>query len=233
MAKILISSIGTGDRIKGYRKAKYEYEKKICETTFISKALTEFLDIDKMFIVGTNGSIWDNVYSEFGGDEDIELEIYSKISEKKLSPKDLLVVNKEIDKYLKNTGSRAFLIDYGINENELWNNFDIYLKILEELHDDDEIYIDITHSFRSLSLFSFVMLQFGQTIYKKKFKIGGVFYGMLEYSFENKGITPIVDLKILFDLLEWMKAIENFTKYMAYLWHIFFDTFVYEHHPLQ
>ncbi|GAB6044542.1 hypothetical protein JCM11957_01400 [Caminibacter profundus] len=215
MSKILISSIGTGQKKDGgYRLAKYEYNGKVKETPFISKALCEFLDIDKLYLVGTSGSIWDSVYSEFGGsDEEVELELYEKQEQNVINEKDLEIIEEQINKFLNSKNSKCFLIEYGVNEDELWKNFEIYLRIFDNIEKDDEVYIDISHSFRSLALLSFVMLQFGNTIRKKDFKLKGVFYGMLEYSSQNNGITPVVDLKILFDLIEWMKAIENLTNY--------------------
>ena len=213
MARVLISNIGTGDREKGYRKAKYEYNNEIKETPFIAKALTEFLSVDKLFLVGTKKSVWDSVYEEFGGDEEKALEIWDEIKSDGISEENLRIVEKQIDSFLGNKGSKCFVINYGINEKELWDNFLIFLNILENLKEGDEVYLDITHSFRSLALMNFIMLEFGNTIKKKNIKVNGIFYGMLEYSWENKGITPIVDLKILFDLLEWIKAIDKFINY--------------------
>jgi len=215
MAKILISSLGTGQKkANGYAKATYEYKDQKLTTTFISKALANFLDIDKLFLIGTAGSIWDSCYHEFGGNsEDIELNLYEKIDNKSLNEDDLEIVSKIITNQLGADGSKCFLIEYGINENELWNNFDKYLQILNLIEDGDEVYIDISHSFRSLALMSFLMIEFGRTIKNKQFKIGGIFYGMLEYSKENNGITPIVDLKIFYELMEWIKAINAFKNY--------------------
>lgn len=211
MRKILISSLGTGQkRDGGYQKAKYSlHDKKIIETTFISKALQEFLGIDDVFLVGTNGSIWDSCYREFGGkDEDIELNLLAKIDNKSLNQDDLVVVNQQMG-----NNSKSFLIDYGTNEKELWDNFAKYLSILEHIQDGDIVYVDISHAFRSLALMSFLMVQFGLGVKNKKFTIGGIYYGMLEVSRENKGITPIVDLKMFYDLMEWIKAIEAFKNY--------------------
>jgi len=215
MAKVLIASLGTGHkRDGGYVKATYEYQGKKESTTFVSKALAKFLEIDKLFLIGTAGSIWDSCYQEFGGeDEDIALSLYEKIEEKSLTEEDLEIVSQTITKSLGSEGSQCFLIDYGINENELWSNFDKYLKILEHIEDGDEVYIDISHSFRSLALMSFLMIEFGQVIKNKQFKIGGIFYGMLEYRKENHNIAPIVDLKIFYELMEWMKAINAFKNY--------------------
>ena len=215
MANILISSIGAGNKNDGgYQTAVYGYNGKEIKTPFVSKALVEFFDIDKMFLLGTRGSIWDSVYAEFGGkDTKIEWQLYEKKEENRIYEDDLKIIEQQIDESLEINGSRCFLIEYGINEKELWENFRIYLKILEYLKKDDEVYIDITHSFRSLALFGLVMTQFGHTIKEKKFKIAGILYGMLEYRKHNNAIVPIVDLKILYDLIEWMKAIENLTKY--------------------
>jgi len=218
MANILISSLGTGQkRDGGYKKAKYSYNDQEIETTFISNALSQMLKIDKLFLVGTKGSIWDSAYKEFSKKEtyleEVELDLLEKTDEKTISEKELEIINQVIDTKLGQSGSKCFLIDYGLDDRELWNNFEKYIKILEHIEDNDVVYIDITHAFRSLSLMSFLMVQFGHIIKDKKFKIGGVFYGMLEVSYENNGITPIVDLKILYDLMEWIKAIDNFKNY--------------------
>jgi len=218
MANILISSLGTGQkRDGGYLEATYSYNNHQETTTFISSALSKMLKIDKLFLVGTSGSIWDSAYREFSSknnySEEIELDLYEKIEKKLITEKDLSIVNSTIDSKFSSKGSKCFLIDYGLNDVELWNNFEKYIKILEYVDDNDNVYIDITHAFRSLSLMSFLMVQFGHIIRDKKFKVCGVFYGMLEVSRQNNGITPIVDLKILYDLMEWMKAVDNLKNY--------------------
>jgi CRISPR-associated Csx2 family protein len=218
MAKILISSLGTGFKQDGgYKKAKYKYNEQEIETTFISKALSKMLNIDKLFLVGTKGSIWDSAYKEFCDEslynEELELTLYKKIDDKTIDEKDLELLNKTISSKLGSKDSKCFLIEYGLDNDELWSNFEKYIKILENVNDEDIVYIDITHAFRSLSLMSFLMVQFGHIIKNKKFKIGGVFYGMLEVSRENNNITPIIDLKILYDLMEWIKAIDNLKNY--------------------
>ena len=105
------------------------------------------------------------------------------------------------------------IVKYGLNDDELWDNFTEFLNIAKNIKDGDELYLDITHSFRSLALMSFVMTQFAHTISNKNFKIKGVFYGMFEYKWDNKGITPIVDIKILLEIQEWIKAIDSIKNY--------------------
>jgi len=210
MAKILISSLGTGSKREGaYLKAKYNIDNKVYETSFIADALNRHLDFDKIFLIGTKRSIWDEAYMAFGGeDEEYIEELYEK---KELGKVD----EKLLEKFTKTLpyGLEVKIVKYGLNEDELWENFTEFLTIVEEIEKNDELYLDITHSFRSLSLMSFVMTQFAQTISDKNFKIKGVFYGMFEYQGENNGITPIVDIKILFEIQEWIKAIDAIKNY--------------------
>ena len=206
MSKILISSLGTGNKEDGeYKKATYKIDDRTYKTPFIADALNKHLDLDKIFLIGTKKSIWDEAYLAFGGkDIDYHDKLYEEKNRGDITKHSL----SKLDKLL-----HPFLIDYGINDDEIWSNFEKFLEIADEIEDGDEVYLDVTHSFRSLSLMSFVMTQFASSISDKKFKICGVYYGMLEYSFENDGITPIVDIKILLEIGEWIKAIDAIKKY--------------------
>jgi CRISPR-associated Csx2 family protein len=210
MAKILISSLGTGQRADGsYSKAKYKIENEIYETSFIADALNRHLDFDKIFLVGTRKSIWDEAYMVFGGTDDVYLE--TLYEQKELGKVDEAFLERFKETTVK--GLEPSIVKYGLDDSELWNNFTEFLAIAEKIEDGDELYLDITHSFRSLALMSFVMTQFAHTISDKNFKIKGVFYGMFEYKWENSGVTPIVDIKILFELQEWIKAIDAIKNY--------------------
>lgn len=210
MAKILVSSLGTGFRADGsYSKAKYEINKKIYETTFIADALNKHLNFDTIFLIGTRKSIWDEAYIVFGGEDEKYLEeIYEK---KEQGEVDELFLEKFKDTTSK--GLEPIIVKYGIDNDELWDNFTEFLRIAKSIKDGDELYLDITHSFRSLALMSFVMAQFAHTISDKNFKIKGVFYGMFEYKWDNNGITPIVDIKFLLEIQDWIKAIDAIKNY--------------------
>ncbi|MFK5937684.1 MAG: TIGR02221 family CRISPR-associated protein [Sulfurimonas sp.] len=212
MAKILISSLGTGKKENsGYKKTKYQMDDKTCyETSLIVDALAKHYEVDDIFLVGTKKSIWDEVYMLFGGEDDKYLEeLYTKKDEGKITQDDLDLLNKTLSK-----GSKCFVVDYGINNEELWSNFETFLKISKHIENGDEILLDITHSFRSLSLMSFVMTQFTSSISDKEFTIQGVYYGMFEYSYESpEGITPVINIKILLEIQEWIKAIDAIKTY--------------------
>ncbi len=76
MSKILIASLGTGDKKNGgYRLAKYEIDGKYYSEKIIAKALYNHIKFDKIFMIGTSKSMWDAVYEAFDGkDENIQLK---------------------------------------------------------------------------------------------------------------------------------------------------------------
>jgi len=239
MARVLISAIGTGQRGREYKKAIYKFSNssKEYETSFVASALCDYLQVDKLYLVGTAKSMWEEVYNYFAieAQQTPDYEYWQELAEKAESfdvsnyksgirEEDLEKLNKTIDNYLKNKkaesinefssgGSHCFIINYGLNEFELWNNFGIFMRIGEKLHEDDEVYLDITHAFRSISLFNYITLDLiGILKFKKSFKLAGLYYGMLDASREL-GYAPVVDLSPYYNLTLWARGAYNFINF--------------------
>lgn len=238
MAKILISSLGTGSlderniSSRDYKKAVYRFEKtgEEHETSFVAAALSKHLEVDKIYLVGTSKSMWEEVYNYFSNvcgqpfDETYWGELADEVEAFKygcppINEKKLENVSKAMDGYLKHLkasatgGSRCYVIDYGLNETELWHNLDVFMQIGEQLNEDDEVFLDITHSFRSVSLFNYLLLDLiGILKFKSKFKLGGLFYGMLDVVREI-GFAPIVDLSPMYNVTLWSRGAYNFTNF--------------------
>ncbi len=210
MAKVLISSLGTGsinkDSDEDYKKTIYKIDGKEYPEVLTSKVLIEHLKIEKVFFIGTNKSMWDNIYYHFNGEDENYLDTLSQKKEKGLRLDDLKEVNSCLDNYLKTDSSKSLLIEYkDNNEDEVWKNFEYLLEIKNYLKDEDEIYLDITHGFRYMPILNIFLLEFLTTFATPKINIKGVFYGM----FSDK-YSEIIDFKIFFDLLEWSKAVHMF-----------------------
>ncbi|NLM60321.1 MAG: TIGR02221 family CRISPR-associated protein [Clostridium sp.] len=237
MAKILISSLGTGVLKKNtstreYSKAVYRFSDsgKEYKTSFVAAALSEHIEVDKLYLVGTSKSMWEEVYSHFASvsdqslDQDYWVELGEKVAsfqvgQPNINEDDLRTVNKAIDGYLKflrnsaTGGSHCFIIDYGLNEKELWSNFDVFMRIADNLEEGDEIYLDITHAFRSIPLFMYLMLDLIKILNSNKnFKIAGLYYGMLEAN-RDLGYAPIVDLSPLYNITLWARGAYNFINF--------------------
>ncbi|MDJ1182079.1 TIGR02221 family CRISPR-associated protein [Roseofilum casamattae] len=226
MAKILISSLGVGsiDRnntaARAYRTAKYRMNDsdKDYEKSFIASVLYEHLELDGIIFIGTVKSMWEEVYRAFaqetGNDfnedewmglaEQIEkLDLHSSLDSLDLSPVENVLGDR----------SKCILIKYGLNEAELQENLNRILDIVKYLRKGDELYIDITHSFRSLSIFLLIVLIFLKDLkQEEKIEIKGVFYGMLDV-IREVGYAPVVDLKSIFDLTQWIKGAYSLQKF--------------------
>ncbi|CDM96288.1 MAG: TIGR02221 family CRISPR-associated protein [Limnospira sp. PMC 1291.21] len=224
MAKILISSIGTGpstiteQKIRQYKTAKYEIDGKYYESSFIASVLYQHLKIDEVILIGTVKSMWEAVYEQFCQDRNIEIdfEYYIQLSEIVESANHKSDLNSiQLGKLEKSLGdkSKCIAIKYGLNEREIEENFKRVVELIDVLQSGDELYIDITHSFRSLSLFLFLVLTFINDIASElNVSIKGVYYGMLDISRELN-YAPIVNLQSLFDITRWIKggySLQNF-----------------------
>jgi CRISPR-associated Csx2 family protein len=226
MAKILISSVGVGGRFKNQHISDREYQDacyKIGDTLypqsrFIASVLYEHFQLDGIIFIGTVRSMWEEVYRFFcetnsvQKDDEYWLDLACKIDSLKHDSELDSIDLSPIEKVLGER-SKCILIKYGLDQDELWENFDRIFQIVEMLQPGDEIYIDITHSFRSLSLFLFLTITFIRDLAsEKQIKIAGVYYGMLDVSRELN-YTPVVDLKPLFDMTSWIKGAYSLQSY--------------------
>lgn len=235
MAKVLISPIGTGRKKinsdREYVEAKYRFveEGKEYNTPFLAAALAEDIKVDKVVFIGTAKSMWEEIYKYFTENAGMELNYdywaeiaelasSSNYNENNLEENTLDEAMNSVDKYLKTInpkatgGSLPLIIKYGISEAELWENFSIFMQLTEILKEGDEVYLDITHSFRSIPLFMYLMMDFIQTLKYKNITLEGLYYGMLEASGEMK-YAPIIDLKPLFQISQWIRGTHDFVNF--------------------
>lgn len=94
------------------------------------------------------------------------------------------------------------LKDGGTNE-EMWENFERIFDIFEE---NDEVYLDVTHSFRSIPFIIMSILNYAKFI--KNIKIKAIYYGA--YDAKENGKTPIFNLSIFNQLTDWTIGAEKF-----------------------
>lgn len=214
MAKILITLLGTGNKAKGdntnnnYELVDYFVEDKIYEKrSFLSSAIVEHYGIDKIFTIGTKQSMWDNLCEFYEVNENDTFKILELKEKELLSEDKLQELSNAIDKKLGNNGSKCFIIENSESSDEIWQMFEKMLHILDEVDDKDELYFDITHLFRSVSVFTMIIAEFAQIT--RDIKISGMFYGL----FKKDTPSVVVDLSIYFEFLAWTRAIKSLKDY--------------------
>ncbi|OAB60897.1 hypothetical protein AY599_22895 [Leptolyngbya valderiana BDU 20041] len=204
--------------MREYDSVEYQINGSSYQSSFVSSALYQHLNLDGIIFIGTVKSMWEEVYrffceqNQIDLDEDYYIELAERISslnhQSDPSELDLNVVESVVS-----PRSKCIVTPYGLNESELTRSLDAIFQIVNLLERQDTIYIDITHSFRSLSLFMFLVVTFLNDIASdKQIDVGGVYYGMLEMRREI-GYAPIVNLKTLFDLTRWIKGGYSFKNF--------------------
>ena len=233
MAKVLISFLGTGPLIPNGAKREYQtanYHLVTPPTSdsnlstsdlgnfpFVSAALKKHHKADKLLLIGTVHSMWEEVYRWFSADanKDIDEDVYFDIAnacENANYKSDLEIPHQEDIEQALGEGSKVILIKYGITEKEIAENINIILNLKQYLHNNDELIVDVTHSFRSLPMFIMNLLIYLQNASDITIHISHIHYGMLEMRREL-GYAPILDLKSIMDVNAWITGAYSFLQF--------------------
>ena len=227
--RVLITSIGGGNtetvegkmELKKYHNTVYSINnKKYKATTYMPKVVEEEFGVDKTIIIGTTGTMWDNVYKEYckKNDERIDRNYVRDLREtERTSDRDTDVKELNISKLNEELINkvRGIVIKYGLNREEIFENFDSIIKLQEEFNDEDEyeVILDITHSFRSTAFWMFLVMTYLTDVSNKKIKIIEVTYGMYEAKKGKKDPSPIILLNSFLEILNWIKGASELKQY--------------------
>jgi len=175
MSKAFISILGTNDYLECYHKL---------EDKLISNVQVKYVqeDLVKHFCKDWNS--------------DADIRIFLTDAARKNNWFDNGHIDRATEKLIENCGLEKRLkylelkpkintydIPEGNSEKELWDIFEI---IYDTFKNNDEIIVDVTHSFRFLPMLLTVMLNYTRQI--KNIKISGIYYA----AFETLGPIPIV-----------------------------------------
>lgn len=218
--KVFIGFLGTGGlneknlSVGRYKTAEYEIDGKRYISSFVSQALTSHFDIKTQILIGTMKSMWDEVYKTYALDSFIESEYEDLIDLANNSNKDTQIDSTKLSKIEDAIGnnSKIIPIKYGLNQAEIKENLELILLMENYLQDSDELYLDITHGFRSLSIFITTTLVYLKDVSNKNLKIVGIYYGMLDV-INEVGYAPIVNLNIVDKMIDWSKAAYSFMNF--------------------
>lgn len=177
--KVFISVLGTGLYESGiYTKGEF----KSTETRFIQQATIELLgcketwtEDDKICILLTEQARklnWDVTVRE------------NRSTKEKIPYEGLKNILEKMD--LKPTLLDVPISD-GKDEKEMWDIFQTVFNLLQE---DDELYFDLTHSFRYLPMLILVLGNYAKFL--KNVQIAHISYG--NYEARNENGSPIVNL---------------------------------------
>jgi CRISPR-associated protein, TM1812 family len=231
--RVLITSIGGGktedkdgvkilkkyeDTIYGIKKENGEFHME--KTSYMPLIIENTYNIDKTIIIGTTGSMWDNLYDIYWKkfkqdkikDEKFKQSLIDvQVTSNRETPIDKINIDRFNEEFIGKV--KGIVIKYGVSSKEISRNFDLIIKLQEEFNDTDEyeVFLDITHSFRSMAFWMFLIMNYLTDVSNKNIKIAGITYGMFEAKKDN--ITPIVILKPFLEILNWIKGASELKQY--------------------
>ncbi len=109
---------------------------------------------------------------------------------------------EQLSQLLQGMEVQTVSIPDGRTEQEIWEIFDAVVSSVEH---GDEIAIDVTHAFRSLPMVLVAVAAFLRTV--KAVRVKHIFYGCY---MKDKPESPVIDLNLLLELLDWMEATRRF-----------------------
>ena len=122
-----------------------------------------------------------------------------------------------INKFNEEFGNsvKGIIIKYGLNREEIFENFNSIIQLEEEFNDEDEyeVILDITHSFRSTAFWMFLVMTYLTDVSNKNIKIIEVTYGMHEITRKNDDSSPIILLNSFLEILNWIKGASELKQY--------------------
>ena len=215
--KILIAQVGA----RGLQKTKYSstmtendqrmdfIETKYSFEAFMREMKRKNCFIDYLILIGTEKSKYALIYD---CEEDVDIagnreNVEDNISRALISRLGLPELKVKIA-----------VTNYGLDTREQDENFEIIKKAMEEVLNADknaselEVYFDISNGFRSIPIYIYTMMNYLVRIRKEKFRLH-MCYGMYEAKDDFNGITPLVDLAHVNELMEWINAANEFHNY--------------------
>lgn len=197
--KVFVSVLGTGF----YEKCKYtqgEYNFEVAsETRFVQQSTLEYLNAQKwssndvayiLLTKSARSSNWNkSIKTRLNRMTNVEEE-YQGL-EYVLEQMNLPLEVVPLD------------ISDGKDEAEMWS---IFNALFDVLNDDDELYFDLTHSFRYIPMLVLVLSNYSKFL--KNIRVKSITYGNYEARINNN--APIVDLLPLTALQDWTYAAGQF-----------------------
>lgn len=176
----IISFLGTSD----YSTTKYQIEENFFESKFVQHALTEHFAPDRCYIALTPTSKKDSTNPHTG----------------KLKTSNWTLLQQS---------SKYGYSELNINEDQTpESHFEILEAITSVIHPEDDLILDITHSFRSIPMVALTAAFFLKA--SQKVNTLRIFYGAFE---PGKDTTPIHELTGLLDIMQWVNAAQVFQRF--------------------
>ena len=200
--KVFISVLGTGF----YDACKYVKDSFVSsETRFIQQATLEYLKVcDNWTTKNADGEVVDRIcilLTDGAREKNWNKEITSRTNQKTEQDEPYLGLEQVLTDMNLPCPVETLRIPDGKNEEEMWT---IFNTVYEVLKPNDELYFDLTHSYRYLPMLVLVLGNYAKFL--KNVSVKHISYGNYESRNIEKGEAPLMDILPLTMLQDWTFA---------------------------
>lgn len=205
----LISFLGKGRYEKGgYRTANYRFDPCFArEDAFFGRVLAEYLKPQRLILVGTSSSMWDVFFERESSQHENSLyELIDAVDTNAVTDEQLVGHATRLSEQL-GCPVACVLIDYARDES---GQAALLGKLANVLDDGEGITIDVTHSFRHLPMLALVAARYLARV--KNVEVDEIYYGAYDMKDDSSGEVPVVRLKGMLRMLDWVDALSSYEK---------------------
>ncbi|MGR5243176.1 TIGR02221 family CRISPR-associated protein [Vibrio sp. PNB23_22_6] len=186
----------------GYRKTSYQFpDGSLSEpVSYVGRVLIDKLKPERVVIIGTPGSMWDEIcFNEIG--DDFHIELLEHCQQHCVDSKLLHKLESKINQQSSIPYS-LILVPDGATEHE---QAEFFATFTTAVHPNESIVLDVTHGFRFMPILAFSSLQFLQFV--KQVKVQNLLYAMYT---PNQDISLIFSLQQSIELDRWVNALSQY-----------------------
>lgn len=205
MRKVFLSFLGTNDylpcnyQIKGHSPV---IQVRFVQEACIARWCADWSGDDRIFICVTDEAYKKNWLDDGHRDRDQNIPEHQGLASR-LQGLHLVAPAEPI------------MVPTGRSEEEIW---EIFARVFSLLEEEDHLYLDITHAFRSLPMLAMVILSYAKVM--RTISVRSISYGALEalgnvgdvknLPVEGRNV-PVFDLLPFDRLQDWVTAVDRFT----------------------
>ncbi|MBN8456182.1 TIGR02221 family CRISPR-associated protein [Accumulibacter sp.] len=205
----LISFLGKGRldaQRTGYQETTYRFSADFARSVaWFGLALAEHIKPQRLILVGTRGSMWDVFFERQGNDDDEVLRLM-EATEREAVTQDLLDLPRQRLGRQLGIPVVCLLIPYARDTAE---QVHILHDLAAVVPPGERLCLDLTHGFRHLPMLALVAARYLERV--AGVEVEELYYGA--YDMRNSaGETPVLRLRGLLTMLDWVDALATYDK---------------------
>ncbi|MDW8324913.1 MAG: TIGR02221 family CRISPR-associated protein, partial [Burkholderiales bacterium] len=190
------------DSKSGYRTARYRLpDGGERETAYFGLALAEYLQAQRVILLGTASSMWDLLVENVVGDaaqEELRVELMEAVRHEAVSETLLAQLTPALERTVGRP-VQALVIPHAVAFSD---QQELLARLADLVGRGESVALDLTHGYRHLAMLGLAAARY--LAHERQVVITGLYYGALDMT--REGITPVITLEGLAHILEWSEA---------------------------